>query len=71
LSEVVEENVTGLLFPAGDSNALGAQILTYFSMGLGSKFAENIRSASPVVSKSRLVETIEQIAQGKVVSQKL
>lgn len=46
LSEVVIENVTGLLFPAGDPDALAGQIVNYFTNNLGPTFSENILKSS-------------------------
>lgn len=44
LSEIVIENVNGLLFPVGDSEALANQIISYFSNNPGPVFANNLLS---------------------------
>jgi glycosyltransferase involved in cell wall biosynthesis len=61
LSEAVIENVTGLLVPPGNAEALGATIARYFKCGLGPVLSRSIRSA---VSADRylLARTVEEIA---------
>jgi D-inositol-3-phosphate glycosyltransferase len=49
LTEVVIENVNGLLFPVGDADALGQQLISYFTNKLGPVFAENLRSSAATV----------------------
>ncbi|MEK6280860.1 MAG: glycosyltransferase [Acidobacteriota bacterium] len=46
LSEIVIEEVNGLLFPVGDSDALADQIIFYFSKDLGPVFARNLQTAA-------------------------
>jgi len=58
LSEAVEENVTGLLFPPGDAGALASQLVTYFTTNLGPAFSKNIRTSD---SKDQAGDVIEQI----------
>ncbi|MEK6406151.1 MAG: glycosyltransferase [Acidobacteriota bacterium] len=60
LSEAVIENVTGLLFPPGDPDALAGQIVNYFSNNLGPTFSENILKTS-ADSKSQPGNVIEEI----------
>jgi len=61
LSEVVRENITGLLFPPGDPDALADQIVNYFTNSLGPTFAENIRKNSED-SNRQIVDVIEEIS---------
>jgi glycosyltransferase involved in cell wall biosynthesis len=61
LSEAVLENVNGLLFPPGDSDALADRIITYFTSNLGEVFAENIRT-SLARSEHTVIDTIERMA---------
>jgi glycosyltransferase involved in cell wall biosynthesis len=58
LSELVIDNVNGLLFPVGDSDALANQLVSYFGNNLGPAFANNIRGAESG-GRGRLVELIE------------
>lgn len=60
LSEAVEENVTGLLFPPGDAGALASQLVKYFTTGLGPVFSKNIRASSDD-SKDQIGDVIENI----------
>ena len=62
LSEIVIENVNGLLFPVADSDALAEQIIFYFSNNLGPVFAKNILSAA-TGKREQLSEVIEQIVR--------
>src|SRR3989441_4073237 len=61
LSEAVIENVTGLLFAPGDSNALACQIVDYFANNLGPTLSENILNASAEDSRRQVSEVIEEI----------
>ncbi|PYT08735.1 MAG: hypothetical protein DMF60_04090 [Acidobacteria bacterium] len=61
LSEVVRENITGLLFPPGDPDALADQIINYFTNRLGPAFSENIRKGSDD-SNRQIVDVIEEIS---------
>jgi glycosyltransferase involved in cell wall biosynthesis len=45
LTEVLSENVNGLLFPVGDSDALAEQLISYFTNKLGPVFAANLRAS--------------------------
>jgi len=63
LSEIVVENVNGLLFPVGDSDALAEQIISYFKNELGPVFARNLRSAAGQ-KQNGLTELIEEMALG-------
>jgi glycosyltransferase involved in cell wall biosynthesis len=63
LSEIVVENVNGLLFPVGDSDALADQIISYFKNEMGPVLARNLRSAAEK-SPNGLTELIEEIALG-------
>ena len=62
LSEIVIENVNGLLFPVGDSDALADQIIFYFRNNLGPVFAKNLLSAA-TGNREQLSEVIEQIVR--------
>ena len=62
LSEVVIENVNGLLFPPGDSNALADKIISYFSNNSGPAFAENIISSS-ATPREELGQVIEDLVR--------
>jgi len=64
LSENIVENVTGLIFPAGDSTALADQIVSYFSNSLGPVFAGNLLSAR-INKNSELGQLVEDLAQSK------
>lgn len=61
LSEAIKENVTGLLFPSGDPDALAAQIVNYFTNNLGPTLSENIRKNSED-SNGQVVNVIEEIS---------
>jgi glycosyltransferase involved in cell wall biosynthesis len=63
LSEIVVENVNGLSFPIGDSDALAEQIISYFTNELGSVFAGNLQAAAGQ-QQSSLTNLIEEIALG-------
>lgn len=62
LAEIVIENVNGLLFPAGDADALADQIVSFFTRNLGPKFSRNIRVNSPVDPLRSVAGTVERIA---------
>lgn len=70
LSEVVIENVNGLLFPSGDSNALADKIISYFSNNSGPTFAKNILSTS-ATSREDLGQVIEDLVRGDLNSASL
>jgi glycosyltransferase involved in cell wall biosynthesis len=59
LSEAVRENITGLLFPPGDPDALADQIVNYFINRLGQTFSENIRKSSED-SNQQIINVIEK-----------
>jgi len=59
LKEIVIENVNGLLFPVGDSDALAEKIIFYFTNNLGSEFAKNL--AAVTKGPERICEVIEQM----------
>jgi len=61
LSEVVVENVSGLLVPPGNAEALGDAIVRYFERGLGPVFSQNIRSMGSS-DRFLLAHTLEEIA---------
>ncbi|MFL6216568.1 MAG: glycosyltransferase [Blastocatellia bacterium] len=63
LAEVVADNRTGLLFPAGDADALAAQIVNYFTQRLGPTFAANLREAVAAEPHCRLIEILETAAR--------
>ena len=63
LSEVVIDQVNGLLFPVGDSEALADLIITYFNNNLGPVFANNLLSSSGK-SQDSLGRLVEQMVQG-------
>lgn len=62
LAEVVRDHVNGLLFPAGDSDALADALVRYFAEALGPRFAENIRTTceEKSISVSEVVEAFGQ-----------
>jgi glycosyltransferase involved in cell wall biosynthesis len=59
LAEAIEDNVTGLLFPAGDSDALADRIVHYFASDLGLVFSQNILRTSAEQSGSTIIDVIE------------
>jgi glycosyltransferase involved in cell wall biosynthesis len=63
LAEAVIDNVTGLLFPAGDADALAARIVNYFTQGLGPAFAANLRESANDASRCSLIEILEAAAR--------
>lgn len=62
LSEAIVENVNGLLFPPGDSDALAEQIVTYFTNNLGETFSKNIWKTNEPGLESPLGAIIEELA---------
>jgi len=65
LAEAIEEGVTGLLFPCGDSNELANRIVNYFTSGLGPIFSQNILRASSEQTHSPIIDVIEAVAGGR------
>lgn len=65
LSETVIDQVNGLLFPPGDSEALANQIARYFGNHLGPIFSENIRKALTETSTDKLVDVIEAVCAAR------
>lgn len=63
LAEAVSDEVNGLLFPVGDAEALAAQIVKYFTKGLGPVFAANLRDREQAQPRCTLVEIIEAAAR--------
>ena len=61
LSETIIDGVNGLLFPPGDSEALAARIVSYFTDGLGPALSRNI-VAAPADETQQLGKIIEEIA---------
>jgi len=61
LSEVVTENVNGLLFPPGNADALADALMRYFKESLGPRFSNNIRSAA-AADRFILTRALEEIA---------
>lgn len=61
LTEVVIENVNGLLFPVGDSDALAEKLISYFTNNLGPVFARNLLSATKEVPDG-VAKLIEDLA---------
>lgn len=59
LSEVVIENVNGLLFPPGDSDALAGRITEYFANDLGPIFARNLMTEGAGQSACTIAELLE------------
>ena len=70
LAEVVNENVNGLLFPPGDSDALARKIISYFTNNSGPTFAKNIISTS-VTPREDLGQVIEDLVRGDLNSASL
>jgi glycosyltransferase involved in cell wall biosynthesis len=66
LSETVIDQVNGLLFPAGDPEALAGHIVKYFSDNLGPVLSENIRKLAAEVSTHQLGGIIEEIMQRRL-----
>jgi glycosyltransferase involved in cell wall biosynthesis len=64
LGEIVVEDVNGLLFPAGDADALANQIVSFFTRNLGPEFSRNIRASSPVDPLRSVAGTLERIVAG-------
>ncbi|HYJ86609.1 MAG TPA: glycosyltransferase [Pyrinomonadaceae bacterium] len=64
LAEIVVENVNGLLFPAGDADALANQIVDFFTRKLGPEFSRNIQASSPVDSLRSIAGTLDRIVAG-------
>lgn len=62
LAEAIEEGVTGLLFPADDSDALADRIVNYFASGHGPVFSQSILRASTEQSRSPIIDVIEGAA---------
>jgi glycosyltransferase involved in cell wall biosynthesis len=63
LSDAVIENVNGLLFAPGDSEALADQIISYFTNRLGPILAKSLRDSYPNETRCRTVEVIEATGQ--------
>ena len=63
LCETVIDNVNGLLFPPGDSEALASQLVRYFKDDLGPVFSENIRKTSAETSTRQLGDVIEELCR--------
>jgi glycosyltransferase involved in cell wall biosynthesis len=61
LSESVDDNITGLLFPCGDSAALADRIVRFFSNNLGPLFSENILRSAKASSNQQFAEMIESV----------
>jgi glycosyltransferase involved in cell wall biosynthesis len=62
LSEVVLENVNGLLFPPGDSSALADRITEFFANDLGPVFSMNLMTDPAGQSVCTIPELIEGVA---------
>ena len=60
LSEAIVDDVNGLLFPSGDSEALADRIIRYFTNRLGPVFSETLRSSA--LSRTTAVDIIEELA---------
>lgn len=63
LSEAIIDNVNGLLFPPGDSDALADQIISYFSNNLAPVFANNLLNSLPCDETCKIIEFIEKVIQ--------
>jgi glycosyltransferase involved in cell wall biosynthesis len=61
LSESVLDNVNGLLFPAGDSDALADRIVTFFGDNLGPALSDNILKSTAQSSSHQLADAIEEM----------
>ncbi|MEK6302782.1 MAG: glycosyltransferase [Acidobacteriota bacterium] len=62
LSEAVLDNVNGLIFPSGDSEALADRLVQYFSRELGPIFSEKLRGSAPAGTTA--VGVIEALTAG-------
>lgn len=60
LGELVEENVNGLLFPPGDSNALAERLIRYFKGNLGPVLAANLRARGGETAGRNLADVLEE-----------
>ena len=65
LAETVRDGVNGLLFPPGDADALAAQIVSYFTNGLGPRLAANLGEQAGSLAPCTLVEVIEATARAE------
>ena len=57
----MEENVNGLLFPPGDSNALAERLIRYFKSNLGAALAANLRARGGETAGSNLADVLEEM----------
>jgi glycosyltransferase involved in cell wall biosynthesis len=64
LSEAIIENVNGLLFQPGDSEALADKLILYFSNRLGPVLAKNLQEAQAEISCS-VVQIVEKVMKNK------
>lgn len=64
LAESVQDGVTGLLVPPGDSHALAAAIVRYFQEELGPMMRANIQSQRDSFSWTQMVALIEELTWG-------
>jgi glycosyltransferase involved in cell wall biosynthesis len=62
LSEAVQENVTGLLFPPGDVDALADSLVRYFTSAAPQTFSDNLKPSEIERIRSELADVIEEIA---------
>jgi glycosyltransferase involved in cell wall biosynthesis len=64
LGEAVQDEVSGLLVPPQDSQALAAAIVRYFQENLGRSMRANIHAGKERFSWDQLVTTIEELTSG-------
>jgi glycosyltransferase involved in cell wall biosynthesis len=64
LAESVQDGVTGLLVPPGDSHALAAAIVRFFQEELGPMMRANIQSQRDSFSWTQMVALIEELTWG-------
>lgn len=60
LAEVVTHDVTGLLVPPGNPDALSNALQSYFARDLGPRFATNIRNSMQQRQADRLLDVMER-----------
>ena len=63
LSEAITENVNGLLFPPGESDALADRITEYFANDLGPVFVRNLMTEVNAESSCKIAELIECVGK--------
>ena len=65
LSEVVIDGVTGFIVPPNDPSALADAVVEFYQKKLEKKFERGVKKEKPRYSWNAMVQTIEEITQGK------